>query len=671
MCGIAGILDPRGVREDDVRRMADVLAHRGPEEGALHMEPHLGFGFRRLAIIDLETGNQPIPNEDETVWVMLNGEIYNYQELRTHLLARGHRFRTRSDTEVLVHLYEDHGADFVHRLRGMFAIALWDRRRRRLLLARDHLGQKPLFWARRGERFYFASEIKAILEVAPGLRQVDPLALDQYLSLRLVADPRSMFVAIHQLPPAHVLHVGMAGEPAVHRYWDLSFEPKPPISESEALEALDERLRETVRLHLVSDVPVGSFLSGGVDSGLLTAVAQQIAGEPLRSFAGSVPYREFDEAPLAARVAAYCGTHHFEYHIGGDLIALLPRLVHHMDEPSDPLSACFYELARGTRNEVKVVFGGEGGDERFGGYDRYYGMSYAGAYGRLPAALRRHVFRRILDRAPDGFWYKSLSHRLRWMDELASLEGGRRYAHSLSYFFFTPRLRERLYTDHFRSLVDGVDPEAEVIAWYEDDRRVKEELDRMLLADSMVREPNHSITILDRMSMAHGLEARSPFLDHELAQFAATLPVNLKVRGRKRRYLQMRLAERYLPQHLLGSPKLGFQSGLPYLMAEQFRTLFAHYLRDAHMVGAGLLRPGPIRELLKEHLAQRTDHGNRLWLLLNAELWHRIRIEEHPVDDLEDEIRHLLRSPATPTPPDSPLPACAEDTVTSTRRARA
>lgn len=643
MCGIAGIVDPRGVSADDVRRMADAIAHRGPDDATVHIEDGVGLGFRRLAIIDLVTGRQPIANESGDINVILNGEIYNYRDLRPDLERRGHRFRTRSDTEVIVHLYEERGADLMHELRGMFAIAVWDRGRRRLLLARDHLGQKPLFWARRGPRLLFASEIKAILAVAPELAEVDPRALDEYLTLRVIADPRTMFAGIHKLPPAHLLSFE-DGEPTVRRWWDLRFEPKPRLSEEDALERLDEVVRESVQAHLVSDVPLGSFLSGGIDSGIVAAVAQSLVGEPLKTFSGSVPYREFDEAPAAAAVARRCGTRHFEYRIDGDIIGLLPTLVHHLDEPSDPLSACIYHLARETRREVKVALGGDGGDERFGGYDRYYGLRYAVRYARLPAALREKVLRRILDLAPDGYWYKSLSHRLRWMDELARVDGGRRYARALSYFYFTPRHRETLYTDRFRALVDGFDPEGSIVAWYEDDDRVKEDLDRMLLADSMVREPNHPVMILDRMTMAHGLEARSPFLDHRLAEFAATLPTSLKVRGRRRRYLQMRLAERYLPAEVISRPKQGFNSGLPYLMAGQFRALFRHYLRDAHLVEAGYLRPDAIEALLDSHLGGRSDHGNRLWLLLNAEMWHRIRIERTPVADLESEIASLLDS---------------------------
>ncbi|HEX7077783.1 MAG TPA: asparagine synthase (glutamine-hydrolyzing), partial [Candidatus Eisenbacteria bacterium] len=396
MCGIAGILDAGGARPVEVERMAETIAHRGPDEATTHVEAGLGFGFRRLAIIDLVTGTQPIPNEDESLWVMLNGEIYNYRELRDRLLGKGHVFRTTGDTEVLVHLYEEYGAALVDHLRGMFAFAIWDRPRRRLFLARDHLGQKPLYWAERNGRFFFASEIKAILAVEPAFRAVDPQALDEYFTLRIIADPRSMFAGIHKLPPAHVLEADARGV-RTRRYWSLAYEPKLDLGEAEALEALDAEVRESVRLHLVSDVPVGAFLSGGIDSGIVTAMVSALHDGPFKTFSYGLPYGVYDEAPAARSVSRRYGTEHFEGTLGGDVIAGLPRFVYHLDEPSDPLSACLFHLAALTRREVKVAVGGDGGDELFGGYDRYYGALYARHYARLPEVFRRQVVRRVLD----------------------------------------------------------------------------------------------------------------------------------------------------------------------------------------------------------------------------------------------------------------------------------
>lgn len=641
MCGIAGILDPRGVESSEVQRMADSLAHRGPDDATVHVEPGLGFGFRRLAIIDLVTGGQPIPNEDESVWVMLNGEIYNYQQLRRNLQQRGHKFRTRSDTEVLVHLYEECGASLVHELRGMFAFALWDRNRRSLLLARDHLGQKPLYWAQRGPRLWFASEIKALLAVAPEYRRLDPLALHEYMTLRVIYEPRSMFSGVQKLPAAHVLEVGADGQAEPRRYWSLRYEPKARLSEEEALEQLDEAVRDTVRLHLVADVEIGVFLSAGVDSGLIAGMIASISGAPFKAFTLGTPYGRFDEIPAARVMAERCDAEHHTGAIGGDLLALLPRLVHHLDEPSDPLSPCLYRLAQFARRWVKVAIGGDGGDELFGGYDRYYGVRYAHTYALLPSFVRKKLIARLVDWAPDGFWYKSLSNQMRWLNELAEVTRDRRYARSLGYFYFTPELRDPLYSDGLRRLVSDHDPEAAIMSW-QGDEGAKENLDAMLLADSMVRLPNHSVMILDRMTMAHGLEARSPFLDHRLAEFAATLPVHLKLRGRSRRFLEMRLAERYVPAEILRRPKQGFSSALPYMSHEHISALFQRFYARSRLVDAGLFRGEAVQSLLHDHLDGRVDHANRLWLLLNAELWYRVHLDGQRPEEMLEEVREAL-----------------------------
>lgn len=643
MCGIAGILDPKGATPEEARTMASTIAHRGPDDATVHCEGPLGLGFRRLSIIDLDTGRQPISNEDGRIRVVLNGEIYNYRSLRKRLQGAGHRFSTTSDTEVLVHLYEEHGRGLVDHLRGMFAFALWDAGNRRLMIARDHLGQKPLFWARRNGRFWFASEIKAILAVEEAFRRPDLHALHEYFSIRVVSEDRTMFEGIHKLPAGHILEVTPGEEPDIRRYWDLRYDPKVRIDETEAVDMLDERLREAVDLHLVADVEVASYLSGGIDSGLVTAIASGLTDDPLRTFSVGTPYAEFDELPAARRVAARYGTRHEETSIQGSDIALLPRLVAHLDEPSDPLGVCQWRIAELAARHVKVVLGGDGGDELFGGYDRYYGAQYARYWAMLPEGLREGVIGRILDRVPDGFWYRSISHRLRWLNELARVEPERRYARSLSYFYFTPGHRKTLYTDRFRKRAEALDPERAIMFWLDEDR-AKSALDQMLLADSMIRLPNHPVMILDRMSMAHGLEARSPFMDHVLAEFAATLPVRLKVRGRERRWVEMRLAERYLPAEVLDRPKQGFSSALPYMMGEEYRKLFSYYLDDSSLAREGIVRPGGVRRLLGDHLSGQVDHGNRLWLLLNAEIWWRVHLEQAPVDALEEEMRGVLEA---------------------------
>jgi len=637
MCGIAGILDPTGVDERQVRRMADALAHRGPDDSATYVEPGIGFGFRRLSIIDVEGGGQPISNEDGSVRVVFNGEIYNYRKLRADLISRGHRFRTTGDTEVLVHLYEERGADLLRVLRGMFAFAIWDAGRQRLLLARDHMGQKPLYWARDGSRSWFASELKAILAVQPSFRSMSARALDEYLSLRFISEDRSMFEGVHKLPPGHMLELGASGNPTPRRYWNLEYEPKLELDERDAIEALDEKLRETVQLHLVSDVEVGSFLSGGIDSGLVTAIAADLTQEPLQTFSLSTPHGSFDELPAARSVAERYSTRFQHTSVTPDDICLIPRLVAQLDEPSDPLSVCTWRIAELASRSVKVCLGGDGGDELFGGYDRYYGIPAAAAWSKLPRVIRVHVAQRLADLVPSNGWYKDASNQVRWLNSIADVEPDQRFVRSLSWLFFSEDQRALLYSDEFLAEASRFDPCGTVSGWIRTEE-VDAHLDRLLKADLFLRLPNHPVMILDRMTMAHGLEGRSPFLDHELAEFVATLPASYKVRGRQRRYIQTKLAERYLPPEVLRRPKQGFSAGLPSMFQDSYRRLFDYYVPRSRLVAEGVFRSEGVRRILDEHRQGREDHATRLWLLLFAEFWYRVHIDQMPVEDLVAEM---------------------------------
>ena len=625
MCGIAGIvgaLDPAG---GDIRAMLRALVHRGPDGEGVFTDGHATLGHRRLSIIDLEGGRQPLHNVEKTIWLVCNGEIYNYRELRAELAADGHRFVTNSDCEVIIGLYERHGDKLLDHLRGMFAFALWDARKQRLLAARDHLGQKPFFYVDRADRFAFGSEIKCLLALDPGLRVLNLRALEQYLALRLIAPPLSMFKDVHKLPPGHLLTLERGSRPQIRPYWDLRFEPKIQGSEASLIDELEERICDSLRLHMVSDVRVGAFLSGGLDSSLLVAMlAKRVGVKDLPTFTIGLPYQRFDEAPYARAVAQMYGTEHHERTIALSLTALLPDLIWHLDEPSDPLSLCAYQVARFARETVKVVIGGDGGDELFGGYDRYYGNLYAGYYSRIPAPFRRHVLGPALSLVPSSAWYKSAGHQMRWLHRLSFLSGGERYAASLSYFYFDRELRNRLLSPGARAELEGFDPELALKAPF--DALKGDHIDRMLYADSKVRLPDHPVMISDRMSMAHGLEARSPFMDHRLAEFAARLSSSLKVRGRTLRYIQRKLAARYLPPEILSRPKQGFSSALPYILRDEYRALYDRYLRDSELVRAGIFERKALDALLASHLAGHEDHGNRLWLLINTEVWYRMSI---------------------------------------------
>jgi asparagine synthase (glutamine-hydrolysing) len=632
MCGICGYIDPAGTSEEAVARMASAIRHRGPDGQGTFTKGSVGLGHRRLSIIDLEGGRQPMANEDGSVWITFNGEIYNYPEIRQGLEAR-HAFRTRSDTEVILHLYEEKGEKCLDDLRGMFSFAIYDFREGKLFAARDHLGQKPLYYHQEGARFSFASEIKSLIELDPGLAEMDETALYEYLTLRIISPPRSMFKRVRKLPPAHYL-VFRDGKVTVRRYWNLRFEPKRAGDFRSILEELDRQISSAVRYHLVSDVPVGAFLSGGMDSSLVVAMMSRFAKEPIHTFSGDVPYRGFSEIPYATMVSERYGTKSHNLTIHPSLIRTLPELVWHLDEPSDPLSVCMYHISELARKDVKVVLGGDGGDELFGGYDRYYGNAYASYYALLPAFLRKRVIGKLLDHLSEGFWYRSLSHKLRWFHQMSFYEGAERYAKSLGYFYFPNGGGSPLYTDRFRRSVAWFDPEGCIKECFDSDN-ARELVDRMLYADAMIRMPDHPVMILDRMTMAHGLEARSPFLDHKLAEFCASIPPAFKVKGHRLRHIQVELAKIYLPPALIGRKKQGFSSPLPYLLADEFRFLFKTFLSDSRLVSTGCLARSAVDAVLKEHLERKTDHGQRLWLLCNAEIWYRMYIEGMRKDDLK------------------------------------
>jgi asparagine synthase (glutamine-hydrolysing) len=656
MCGIAGIVAPGPHKRAVMQRMLDALAHRGPDDEGTEQDEVAILGHRRLSIIDLDGGRQPLTNADGSIWLVCNGEIYNYRELRASLEATGYRFLTHSDCEVIIALYERYGDGLLQHLRGMFSFGLWDTRRRRLLAARDHLGQKPFYYAETSRGFAFGSEIKALLAFDPSLRRMNLEALDQYFALRVIAPPRSMFVGVHKLPPGHSLVLEFGKAPQIQAYWDLSFEPKLAGTDKALVDELEERLEDALRLHMVSDVPVGALLSGGLDSSLLVAMLSKRVGvKDLPTFTVSLPHARFDEAPHARSVATLFGTRHHEQSLAPALVTLLPDVLHHLDEPSDPLSLCSYHLAGFARHHVKVVIGGDGGDELFGGYDRYYGNLYASRYSMLPSAMRRYVLGPALPLIPEAGWYKSLGHQLRWLHRLSFLSGGERYAASLSYFYFDREKRHELFTPEAKAALQAADPEAAIRDPFE--RVGGDVIDRMLYADSKVRLPDHPVMITDRTSMAHGLEARSPFMDHRLAEFVARMRSTMKIRGRSLRIVQRMLAARYLPEKILTRPKQGFASALPYILQREYRVLYERFLTSSSLVREGVLRSEPIKDLLTAHLAGRADHGNRLWLLINAELWYRMMIE-----GTSRETLHAQLADAGLAPPSAPAPDQRIDT---------
>jgi len=639
MCGISGIFSTSPEDHNRMQAMLDSMVHRGPDDEGIYQNQNISLGQKRLSIIDLAGGHQPIFNEDKSMWIVCNGEIYNYQKLRDDLIAKGHVFTTKSDSEVILHLYEEVGEDCIKQLNGMFAFAIWDNNKQSIFAARDRLGQKPFYYYLNNNEFVFASEIKAILAYKPQLRQLNHQALDQYLTMRIISPPLSMFQNIRKLPPAHQLRFSAQNGIKISRYWQLDFEPKLTGSDDELTDELESRLIDCMKRHMVSDVPVGAFLSGGLDSTIVVAMTMKhVATEAMKTFSFGLPYQQYDEAPYAKMVAEKYGTEHYEKIITPSLVENLPELVWHLDEPSDPLSVCAYLISKMASEHVKVVLGGDGGDELFGGYDRYYGNKYASYYALIPEPIRKYMIGPALGLIPDGSWYKSKAHQVKWLHSLSYMGGGKRYAKSLSYFYFGNTIKDQLYTQNFKETLAGFDPENAIVEYY-DSAKADDIVDKMLYADTCTRLPDHPVMISDRMTMASSLELRSPFMDHEISEFCAQLPVRMKVRGRSLRVIQYKLAQRYLPDEVVNRPKQGFSSALPYMLKEEYKQLFNVFLKEPTLVRDGLLNQGAINSLLTEHLDNKRDNGNRLWLILNAEVWYQMHIGNKSVSDLKQIIQ--------------------------------
>jgi asparagine synthase (glutamine-hydrolysing) len=641
MCGICGKYSPWGVSSGEVQAMLRPLAHRGPDDEGIYADGCVGLGNRRLSIIDLPSGRQPICNEDGSVWIAYNGEIYNYKHLRRELEERGHRFRTESDTEVIVHLYEEDGEDCVNKLQGMFAFAIWDARRQRLVLARDRIGQKPLFYSLDGGVFLFGSEIKAILAARTQSPQLDPIAMDDYLALRFIAPPRTIFTGISKLPAAHVL-IFEDGQITVRPYWRLSFREKLALSEAEIIDAVREKLRDTVEAHLISDVPVGAFLSGGMDSSLIVALMARDLQRRPQTFSIGVEESDFDELPYARMVAEQYGTEHVEERVAANLVESLPTMIWHLDEPSDPIAACMFQAARLASAHVKVVLGGDGGDELFAGFDRYVGNRYVNLYRYIPHAARAGLIGPLLDRASDSLTYKSLTQKVRWVHQLSAQPGpAEQYAEATCFFRFGQEAKRSLYTERLaRTLAGHAATDALVGPYNAADAETA--LDRMLYTDFVTRLPEHSLMLTDRMTMAHGLEARSPLLDHNLVEFLAQVPAHMKVRNNQPKSLMRKIAKDHLPPAILERQKQGFMFPIAYWFRTDLFALVSELLKNSHFAREGWFERETISRLLEEHRARRFDHHVRLWMLLNLELWHQIYIEGVPRDALGERLRQSL-----------------------------
>jgi asparagine synthase (glutamine-hydrolysing) len=603
--------------------MCNVIVHRGPDDEGYYFSDRAGLGIRRLSIIDLQTGHQPVLNEDGSLAVVLNGEIYNYRELRQELGEKGHRFSTSGDTETIVHLYEEYGDNVVQHLRGMFCFALWDNKRQRLLLARDRIGIKQAYYAQHNGKLIFGSEIKCLLQAPDFSRQINPASLLAYLTFLYVPAPATIYEGISELPPAHYL-TWENGQVKVHRYWQLRYQIDRGHSEGHYLEGLRAKLADAVRSHLVSDVPLGAFLSGGIDSGTVVALMSEAQNGPVETFTVGFEgnYGFYDERREACLVADRYQSHHREFIVRPDFVDVVPRIITAFDQPlADSSAVPNYYICQAARSHVTVALSGMGGDELAGGYERYLGVLLGKKYRTLPAAIRRAVAGGV-GLLPDlGGKGRFSSARLKRFVKSAERDAPRAYLHLLS-TFDRDELRDLLvgsYAAEFKHF----DPEALMLNTFQESG-ADSPVNQMLFADLTGYLPGDLLPLTDRMSMAHSLEVRVPLLDHELVEYVASIPPEIKIRRLTKKYILRKVAAGLLPKEILGREKRGFSIPLAFWFRHQLKDYVREQLAPERVGGMGIFDPKRVSRLLQEHFSARANHENKIWALLVFSLWHKL-----------------------------------------------
>lgn len=621
MCGITGFVNANGdaVDRSVLEAMNRAIIHRGPDDDGFYVRENVGLAMRRLSIIDVAGGRQPIHNRDKTKWIVFNGEIYNYQTLRDDLEKRGHRFETRSDTEVIVHLYDEYGVECLQHLRGMFAFAIWDETEKSLFLARDRVGKKPLLYSHQANGdLVFGSEFQAVLKHPSISREVDNGAIDSYMSYLCVPAPQTAFSQVRKLEPGHWL-VWKRGQIETCRYWQPDFSKKIKITEEEAIEETTRILRESIRLRLISEVPLGAFLSGGVDSSTIVALMAQESNQPVKTFSIGFEEEDFSELKYARRVAEHVGAEYNEFIVRPDALEVIPTLVEHYGEPyADSSAIPTYYVAKETRKYVTVALNGDGGDESFAGYERYAAMKIAEKYEHVPTA-----FKKLFIEGPVNLWPTSELKRSRVRDakrflRASGLPRTERYFRWVS--SFNGDTKPELYTRDFAETVSSANASSLLDRWFATANGTGI-LDATLLTDQMTYLPNDLLVKVDIASMANSLEARSPFLDHNLIEFAASLPENIKMRGIETKSLLKKVAARLVPKDVIYRRKMGF--GVP--VGKWFRGPMKDFLRDSLLsessLKRGIVKPEILERYVNEHTSARRDHSFQLWTLLMLELW--------------------------------------------------
>lgn len=619
MCGIAGKMIFSGdiVNKSLINKMCNTLVHRGPDDEGVYTAPYIGLGQRRLSIIDLSrTAAPPLANEDETVWLVFNGEIYNFNSLRKTLVDKGHIFKTHTDTEVIIHLYEEYGIDCLKYLRGMFSFALWDAEKKRLFAARDHMGKKPFYYTKSTSAFIFGSEIKAITADPEVSVNPDYRAIDSYLTYQYVPSPLTAFSGIYKLPPAHYLLCDSKGTTHIERFWVPTSPDKIDGSPEEIQLAILAHLAEAVRMRMISDVPLGAFLSGGIDSGIIVALMAIESSKPVKTFSIGFEDSEFNELPYARLVAERYGTEHHELIVKPNLHEVLPLLVKHYNEPfADSSAVPTFYVSKMTREHVTVALSGDGGDESFAGYSHYSQMQAWERFDVVPVSVRKSsctAVASLLKLFPKG----NLSARADRALTIIGAELPERY--QLQMATLKPQEKQMLYTESFRSLL-GNDRVLLTMPW----NASMDSLDWMMRHDLNYYLPDCLMVKTDRASMANSLEVRCPFLDHAFVEYAATIPSNLKRDNTGGKIILKKAAARLLPPEILHKKKSGF--GIP--LANWFRGELSGFIKsmllDNTALKRGLFEPGIVKIMIEEHIAGKRDWSNRLWALLFLEMWFR------------------------------------------------